>query len=239
MREDIKERLESIIEIPKGDKSKLPIPPIPIIGKPISQNMEKVSLDKIVGTTTSTDMLDKEFRPNKINGRFIRSWRYIWLQNREQPDVKGIILVKVGDYYYVEEGLRRISAFKHQGWSEVELEVKDYSHLMDLTQDQLMKLKESIDKLKRQSKKSKQETLEKNAGKKALRQSPIKTKNEKTPNGLKNKNQTNTIITASKKVVKKDKNSNKRSTIKKRKIIKPPKIKISGIKVDPKRKHTK
>ena len=86
--------------------------------------LQSIPTEKIVGTVSRPDDFDSEFRPRK--GHLRNRWvaMFIFLQSDSWAP---IVVHKVGDVYYVEDGHHRVSVARSVGMRFIEAEVWDHS----------------------------------------------------------------------------------------------------------------
>ena len=83
-----------------------------------------IPLEKIVGTVNSRSDFDHKFRPVK---RSLRDrWINIYL-NFRKDDLTPIVVHKVGEIYYVEDGHHRVSVARALGRKFIEAKVWEYT----------------------------------------------------------------------------------------------------------------
>jgi hypothetical protein len=85
--------------------------------------VNEIPLDQIVGTLNRNNDFDRKFRPLK---RHLRDrWINVYL-TFENDNWTPIVVHKVGDGYYVEDGHHRISVARSLGRSFIQAKVWDY-----------------------------------------------------------------------------------------------------------------
>ena len=85
--------------------------------------MEVIPVEQIVGTLGRSKDFDHKFRPLKsyLRDRWVNA--YLTLEKEEWPP---IVVHKVGDQYYVEDGHHRVSVARLLGMMFMEAKVWDY-----------------------------------------------------------------------------------------------------------------
>lgn len=86
--------------------------------------IQRIRVDKIVGTIRYTEDFDQEFRPLKQQSR--DRWVEAFVQ-LEQDQWQPIVVHKVGESYYVANGYHRVSVARYVGMKFIEAEVWDHS----------------------------------------------------------------------------------------------------------------
>ena len=87
--------------------------------------IQNIQVDRIIGTFSREADFDKNFRPLKKH--LCDRWIHTLLRLRTdgwQP----ILIHKVGEYYYVEDGHHRVSVARATGMIFIEAEVWDHSY---------------------------------------------------------------------------------------------------------------
>lgn len=95
--------------------------------------MEEIPVEQIVGTLGRSKDFDHKFRPLKsyLRDRWLNV--YLTLEKEEWPP---IVVHKVGDQYYVEDGHHRVSVARLLGMMFIEAKVWEYSFQSKLTKSQ-------------------------------------------------------------------------------------------------------
>ena len=84
----------------------------------------EIPVEKILGTISRTNDFDKKFRPLKNHLR--DRWTYVYA-NLDSEDCNPILVHKIGDIYYVEDGHHRTSVARSMGKAFICAEVWEYS----------------------------------------------------------------------------------------------------------------
>lgn len=86
--------------------------------------IQRIRVDRIVGTIRYTEDFDQDFRPLKQESR--ESWVQAFLQ-LDQDQWQPIVVHKVGASYYVANGHHQVSVARYVGMKFIDAEVWDHS----------------------------------------------------------------------------------------------------------------
>ena len=89
-----------------------------------NKGVQNISIDKITGTVNRSDDFDMDFRPRKkhLGPRWVNVFLLL-----NSDGWSPIVVHKVGDEYYVEDGHHRVSVARLVGMLFIEAEVWDHS----------------------------------------------------------------------------------------------------------------
>jgi hypothetical protein len=84
----------------------------------------EIPLEQIVGTLNRANDFDDQFRPLKpsLKDRWVNTYLAL-----EKEGWAPILVHKVGDRYFVEDGHHRVSVARHLGMRSLEARIWDYS----------------------------------------------------------------------------------------------------------------
>jgi hypothetical protein len=86
--------------------------------------MQQVLVECIVGTVGRSQDFDKDFNP--LNDATREKWQSIDEAFHNDVGLPAVVLHRVGDHYYVEDGHHRVSVAKHHGVAYIDAEVLEY-----------------------------------------------------------------------------------------------------------------
>lgn len=82
-----------------------------------------VEVSRVVGSVGRWREFDREFMPRRANER---RWKRVDLAFRTGLDLPPVVLYKVGDDYYVQDGNHRLSVARFEGVEMIDAEVTEF-----------------------------------------------------------------------------------------------------------------
>ncbi len=88
------------------------------------QGLQAVPLERIVGSEGRSDDFDGQFRPLTMHTQ--RRWYSIARAGLHGVTLPAVVLIRIGDAYYVRDGNHRVSVARAFGQAAIEAEVTGY-----------------------------------------------------------------------------------------------------------------
>jgi hypothetical protein len=86
----------------------------------LDRGIHAIPVKSIVGSIDRAEDFDQQFRP--LNTRLKNRWINVHMLS-ESRGWEPIIVHKIGDLYFVEDGHNRVSVARHTGWKTIEAQV--------------------------------------------------------------------------------------------------------------------
>jgi hypothetical protein len=86
----------------------------------LDRGVKPIPVKSIVGSVDRAEDFDRQFRP--LNPALKKRWITVHLLS-ESPGWEPIVVRKIDDLYFVEDGHNRVSVARHSGWDTIEAQV--------------------------------------------------------------------------------------------------------------------
>ena len=101
------------------------------IGGPIYRGIKTVRVDQIAGSLNRYHEFDRVFLP--ASDTLAERWQRVNRAFYQEISLPPVVLYKVGQVYFVEDGHHRVSVAREQGQIEIEAEVRECATRVNLT----------------------------------------------------------------------------------------------------------
>lgn len=98
-----------------------------------NRGVQPVEIDKIVGSVDRYDDFDRHFLPTQDHTK--ERWKRLYHAYRESVALPPVVLYKVGDAYFVQDGHHRISVARAQDVKFIDAEVTECTTRVPITAD--------------------------------------------------------------------------------------------------------